>query len=352
MRPGIVFIPLLISACASTPHASSNKADPPVPLELKKQACIKDPNVCNKVPLSELTLNLESAVLVQNLCIFGKKPEACLEAGNRYLNKKNKQKADRFYNLGCGHKDETSCAQISQNHAKLAPEKESEDLLGQGFNPAKAIGIKKELKTLVYDPKDLKTAMRASEPAHDPRKFILFEESAKPQSGLNHRYFLDRTQFHPEPSDHCGDSFNILSESRDAIYYFGGEQLKSGEVKGEKPDFVLESGSSKTIRFLSQTLVIKHEHGTVVLSDGTREQTVLHQDGDTVTLRFVGDLDQDGKADLILSVDYHSIDTSHGGGVDDTSHATFLFLSSPAKSEEILSPESFYDYGDYASDDC
>ena len=348
MKLGITLLLVFSSACASTPHPTPKPLEARPPLEVRKQACIKDPKLCNKLKLSELALPSESAVLVQNLCLFQKRSEACLEAGNRYFNQNNTDKATRFYRLGCDLKDQSSCKNLADANIGIAEKTDDQE-----GNPEPSEDFVFKVEHAVSDAvHENSYFQRGKDPKEGGQHFSLFKAKQSAEAGFINTFQLEPSKLVPIQND-CGGA-DLYSDPRNPIFFLTGDRFKSGRITGEESKLVLNQGDTKSLSFQSQVMEIRYlKSGKIEISASGKSQTILELRKPTsLNVRFIGDLDRDGKMDLILSMDYDTIDTSHGGESHDTQHATFLFLSSPAREDEILRPGAYDTYGDYASDDC
>ncbi len=424
------------------------------PLTERKQACLKDPKTCSKIKLDELDLKSESAVLVQNFCLFQKRPEACLEAGNRFSNLSKMDKAKRFYKAGCDLKDQTSCKKL----ADMTPKNQTENK-----NPYDAYGLKieeievgtgKEVgsgtkvsvhykgklengtqfdssegrgpfefklgdgtvikgwdlgipgmrvggKRRLFIPAALGYGHNAVGKSIPPNSNLIFEvEMMSMESGAEAKKAQqegtasnpsdgpsDVAQAEPfdplnafvgfNPYETRSDICHHYCEAPDAFTLFKSEEkviqlkptklkeiindcngekvlvnqisgianlkgslFKSGKVVGKELSENLNGIASLSFNNITHTIT-RSPSGELILKNGQKQQTLLRIGSamvDKVELVFQGDLDRDGKMDLVIEVRYSE-------GV-----ATYLFLSSPAKEDQIVNPDAYLDVKNL--DDC
>lgn len=332
----ILLLAILFSGCATAPKVESQAKAPMAPLAERKQACLKDPKTCSKIKWDGLDLKSESAVLVQNFCLFQKRPEACLEAGNRFFNLSKMDKAKRFYKEGCDLKDQTSCKKLADMTPRNQTEIES---------PAEA--KKAQLEGTASNPSDGPADVAQAEPFAPLNAFVGFNPY-ETRSDICHHYceapdaftlFKDEgkvIQLKPTKLKQIINDCNgekVLVNPINGIANLKGSLFKSGKVVGEELSENLNGIASLSFNNITHTIT-RSPSGELILKNGQKQQTLLQIGSATVEnveLVFKGDLDRDGKMDLIIEVRYSE-------GV-----ATYLFLSSPAKEDQIVNPDAYLD---------
>lgn len=248
-------------------------------------------------------------------------------------------KAKRFFKAGCDLKDQTSCQKLADMTPKNQTEIES---------PAEA--KKAQQEDTASNPSEGSSDIAQAEPFDPLNAFVGFNPY-ETRSDICHQYceapdaftlFKDEgnvIQLKPTKLKQIINDCNgekVLVNQIDGIANLKGSLFKSEKVVGEKLSKDLNGIVSLSFNNITHTIT-RSPSGELILKNGQSQQTLLRIGSatvDEVKLVFQGDLDRDGKMDLIIKVLYSK-------GV-----ATYLFLSSPAKEGQIVNPDAYFEFTD------